>query len=128
VSRMRRFYLIVAGLLIAVGLVWRLAPLGMPAFPLKYGGSILWAAMVYFFVRTAWPSSLIRNASLIAMLIAVVVECVRLVHAPWLDAFRTTLPGALILGRIFSLWNLVAYGIGIVCAAATDHFILRHRP
>jgi hypothetical protein len=123
---MRRYYLIGAGILIAVGLVWRLAPLGMPAFPLKYGGSILWAAMVYFFVRAVWPSSLVRNASLIAMLVAVVVECVRLVQVPWLDAFRATLPGALILGRIFSLWNLVAYGIGIIGAAGADHFILRH--
>jgi hypothetical protein len=127
VIRMRHYYLIFAGLLIAIGLVWRLAPLGLPAFAFKYGGSILWAAMVYCFARAASPSSLVRTASLIAMLIAVAVECVKLLHEPWLDDFRATLFGALILGRIFSLWDIVAYGVGIVSAATADHLIHRRQ-
>ena len=117
---MRRHYLIFAGGLIAIGLVWRLAPLGLPAFPLKYGGSILWAAMVYCLVRAARPWSSVSQATRIAMLVAVAAECFRLVHAPWLDAFRQTLAGALLFGRIFSLWNLMAYAIGIAGAALAD--------
>ncbi|MET4391228.1 hypothetical protein ABIB73_007017 [Bradyrhizobium sp. F1.4.3] len=56
----------------------------------------------------------------IAAAIAVVVEFSRLVHAPWLDAFRLTTAGALLLGRIFSLWNLVAHLIGIVAGVWLD--------
>jgi hypothetical protein len=123
----RILYVVASLALVVLGLIWRLAPLGLPAFPLKYGGSILWAAMVYCLARVALPSSSIRRAAVVAGLVAVAVECVRLFHAPWLDDFRMTLPGALLLGRIFSLWNLVAYGIGIAAAAVADHFILRRR-
>jgi hypothetical protein len=50
---------------------------------------------------------------LISVLIAVCVELFRLVHAPWLDEFRLTMPGAVLLGRVFSAWNVLAYGVGI---------------
>jgi hypothetical protein len=50
------------------------------------------------------------------------VELFRLVHAPWLDAFRLTLAGALLLGRIFSPWNVLAYGVGIALAMLLDRF------
>ncbi len=54
------------------------------------------------------------SIALISAAIAVGVELFRLVHAPWLDAFRLTLPGALLLGRIFSPWNMLTYGVGII--------------
>ncbi|PWB88450.1 DUF2809 domain-containing protein [Methylosinus sporium] len=94
--------------------------LGLPAFLVKYGGSVLWAAMVYFLVavgRGDWPRWRIGAA---AMSIAIAVEAFRLYHTPWLDAFRLTLPGALLLGRIFSLWNILAYAIGVAVAAVCD--------
>ena len=59
--------------------------------------------------------------------IAIVVEFSRLVHVPWLDAFRLTTAGALLLGRIFSLWNLVAYLIGIAAGIWLDGFVARNR-
>jgi hypothetical protein len=59
----------------------------------------------------------------IAIAIAVAVELSRLVHAPWLDDFRLTLAGALLLGRIFSLWNILAYGVGIGLAMVLDEQI-----
>jgi beta-N-acetylhexosaminidase len=94
--------------------------LGLPAVVVKYGGSILWAAMVYFLValsrgdRPRW-----RNAAA-AMSIAIAVEAFRLYHTPTLDAFRLTLPGALLLGRIFSAWNILAYALGVALATACD--------
>jgi hypothetical protein len=63
----------------------------------------------------------------IAVLIAVVVEFSRLVHVPWLDAFRLTTAGALLLCRIFSLWNLVGYLIGIVVGIWLDSRVARNR-
>ena len=34
-----------------------------------------------------------------------------------------TMPGALLLGRIFSLWNLVAYGVGIAFGVWVDGLV-----
>src|SRR6202035_2953282 len=96
--------------------------LGWPATFVKYGGSILWGAMMLFLVAIAVPRSSRRNVALISAVIAVCVELFRLVHAPWLDAFRLTLAGALLLGRIFSPWDLLAYGVGIVMAMLLDRF------
>ena len=79
--------------------------LGLPAFFVKYGGSMLWAAMVFFLVAIAASHRSRRSIASISAVIAVGVELFRLVHAPWLDAFRLTMAGALLLGRIFSPWN-----------------------
>jgi len=99
--------------------------LGLSAFVVKYGGSLLWAAMVFFLVAIAASHSSRLSVVLISAVIAVGVELFRLVHAPWLDAFRLTLPGALLLGRIFSPWNILAYGVGIGLAVGLDRMALR---
>jgi beta-N-acetylhexosaminidase len=97
---------------------------GLPSLLVKYGGSVLWGAMVFFWVAIAvsrWPRWQIVCA---AMIVAVGVELFRLVHTPWLDSFRLTLAGALLLGRIFSLWDICAYGVGIALAVAFDYSII----
>jgi threonine/homoserine efflux transporter RhtA len=53
------------------------------------------------------------HIAVVSAAIAIGVELFRLVHAPWLDAFRLTIAGALLLGRIFSPWDMLAYGAGI---------------
>ena len=100
-------------LLIAVGLVWRLVPLGMPGWVVKYGGSALWAAMVYWLVAGAVPGWRASRVGVTAASIASGVEGFKLVHAPGLDAFRLTLAGRLLLGRVFSGWDLMVYGVTI---------------
>jgi hypothetical protein len=97
--------------------------LGIPAFFVKYGGSLLWATTVFFVVALAASSLPRPSIALIAASIAVGVELFRLVHEPWLDAFRLTMPGALLLGRIFSPWNMLAYGAGIVLGMLLDRFV-----
>jgi hypothetical protein len=87
--------------------------IGLPGPVVKYGGSILWAAMIFFLVAMVAQGWSRHSIALIAAAIAVGVELFRLLHTPWLDAFRLTLPGALLLGRIFSLWDILAYGTGI---------------
>jgi hypothetical protein len=96
--------------------------LGLPAFVVKYGGSILWGSMVFFLVAMAASNRSRPSIALMSAAIAVCVELFRLVHAPWLDTFRLTLAGALLLGRIFSVWDLVAYGVGIILAIGLDRF------
>jgi len=51
------------------------------------------------------------------------VEFLKLYHAPWLDAFRLTLPGILVLGRHFSLWDILAYWIAICLGAYLDRML-----
>lgn len=55
-------------------------------------------------------------------MIAIGVELFRLVHFTWLDSFRLTLAGALLLGRIFSPWDMLAYGVGILLGMLLDSF------
>ncbi|MGL9619590.1 DUF2809 domain-containing protein [Bradyrhizobium sp. U531] len=116
-------------IVIACGLSlrWYGFPLGLPAFIVKYGGSLLWATMVFLLVGVVLPRLTRGQLAAIAMLIAAAVEFSRLVHTPWLDAFRLTTAGALLLGRIFSLWNLVAYAIGIGFGAGIDRMIAMRR-
>jgi hypothetical protein len=94
--------------------------LGIPASIVKYGGSILWGAMVFFLVAIARPRLSRLPVAGISAVIAVSVELFRLVHTPWLDNFRLTLAGALLLGRIFSVWDILAYGAGILLALGLD--------
>ncbi len=97
----------------------------LPFAVVKYGGSILWGAMVYWlfaliFVDVAGP-----KVASVALIFAAAVEFFRLWHTPDLDAFRLTAAGALLLGRVFSLWNILAYAAGIAAALAVDRALLR---
>jgi hypothetical protein len=87
--------------------------LGLPSSVVKYGGSILWGTMVFFLVAMLAPHWSRWRIAAISVAIAIGVELFRLVHAPWLDAIRLTIAGALLLGRIFSPWDMLAYGAGI---------------
>ncbi|SCB26147.1 Protein of unknown function [Bradyrhizobium shewense] len=115
-----RAALALAVIVCGLSLRWYGFPLGLPAFVVKYGGSLLWATMVFLLVGVLMPRLSRSGLAAIALVIAVVVEFSRLVHTPWLDAFRLTTAGALLLGRIFSLWNLVAYAVGIAFGAWID--------
>jgi hypothetical protein len=98
--------------------------LGLPSSVVKYGGSILWGTMVFFLVAMLvrhWPRGRI---AVISVVIAIGVELFRLVHAPWLDTFRLTIAGALLLGRIFSPWDMFAYGAGIGFGILLDRFAM----
>jgi Protein of unknown function (DUF2809) len=94
--------------------------LGLPSVLVKYGGSMLWGTMVFFLVAIAAPGQSRWRMVLISALLAVCVELFRLVHTPWLDDFRLTTAGALLLGRVFSPWNMLAYGVGIMLGMILD--------
>jgi hypothetical protein len=94
--------------------------LGLPSVFVKYGGSMLWGTMVFFLVAIAAPGQSHRRVALISILLAVCVELFRLVHTPWLDDFRLTTWGALLLGRVYSPWNMLAYGVGIMLGMILD--------
>ena len=103
----------------AAGLAVRFASLGLPHFLVRYGGSTLWALMIYWIVSALLPQS-IPAAAVLAGSLATAVEFVKLLRSPALDAFRLTLPGVLLLGRFFSVWDIVAYCLAICAGAFAD--------
>ena len=110
--------------IIVCGLAIRRYGLGLelPPFVVKYGGSLLWGTMVFFLASIAARGQSRWSIAVISASVAVCVELFRLVHYPWLDDFRITTAGALLLGRVFSPWNMLAYGAGIVLGMLLDHF------
>ena len=111
---------VVAGITIVAGLGWRLLPLGLPPFWFKYGGSALWAVMVYWIGAALLPDWRPSRVAIAACGVASLVEVSRLFHAPGIDAFRMTLAGKLLLGRFFSAWDIVTYWVTIGVAASID--------
>ncbi|MCZ7450438.1 DUF2809 domain-containing protein [Agrobacterium rhizogenes] len=121
-SYFARFRLFAAAVMVIVcGLCLRAFgyEVGLPFVAVKYGGSVLWGAMVYLLLATVLPSRWHGYEVHIAVFVVVVVELIRLVHFPALDAFRATAAGALLLGRVFSAWNIVCYIGGIAVASFT---------
>ena len=102
------------------GLVIRFVHIGLPSAVVKYGGSMLWALMIYWIVSTLLPSVRLCSVALLTACIATAVEFFKLYHAPALDSFRLTIPGILLLGRIFSAWDILAYWIAIVAGVFLD--------
>jgi hypothetical protein len=103
--------------LAAVGIVWRMAPLGLPYVWWATGGDVVWGAMLVPLVGAVCVGAE-RPAitGMVAAAIAVAAEYQRLWHSPGLDAFRQSLAGELLLGRVFNARHILAYWTGIVLA------------
>jgi hypothetical protein len=97
----------------AAGLAIRFAPLGLPSFVIKYGGSVFWAMLIYWIISSVLPSTRLLAVVILTCALTAAVELTKLHHSPGLDAFRLTLPGMLLLGRFFSLWDILAYWLAI---------------
>jgi hypothetical protein len=119
--------LVLALATVAAGLTVRFVPLGLPFFLVKYGGSMLWALMIYWICSTALATMRLPAVAAVSGLIATGIECIKLYHAPWLDAFRLTLPGVILLGRYFSFRDIIAYWVAIALGALLDGRFLRKR-
>ena len=120
-------YLCAAVLTVLAGLGVRFVPLGLPWIVMKYGGSALWAAMIYWLAALVRPGAKPVRLALAAAVIATVVELFKLVHTPGLDAFRLTLAGKVVLGRFFYWSDFLAYYGAIAIAAWVDGCIRRIR-
>ncbi len=104
-------------------MAWRLAPLHLPPFAFKYGGSALWAIAVYWTVAIFLPRTSPVRLAFAAAIVAVAVECFKLVRSPSVDYFRETLAGKLLLGRYFTFGAIIAYWLAIAAVAVFDtHF------
>jgi hypothetical protein len=107
------------------GLAWRLAPLHLPWFFFKYGGSALWAIALYWLIAALLPRLTPLALAVVAALAALAVEFSRLLHTPSFDAFRLTFAGRFLLGRFFNPRNIAAYWLAIAAAALFDRWLQR---
>lgn len=125
--RVRRI-VVYAGLMlvtVAAGLAIRFAPLGLPWLVMKYGGSTLWAVMIYWVLAALLLARKPAPLALLAGALATLIELTRLWHPAALDAFRQTLAGVILLGKYFSIRNIVAYWIAIFAGALVDQSVIR---
>ncbi|QCI63408.1 DUF2809 domain-containing protein [Phreatobacter stygius] len=121
----RVLYATLAIATIAAGLACRSPMLGLAPFYAKYAGSILWGGMVYWLVAMLTPKSHPAVAAGLAALVAIGSEFSQLIQIGWLDQFRATRIGVLLLGRYFAWTDIAAYLVGIAPAAALDRLVLR---
>jgi hypothetical protein len=113
---------------IPIGLAIRLLPLGLPWFLYKYLGSLLWAAALYWFLAALLPKLRSRTIAALAITIATFLELTRLIPMAPIDAFRLTFAGKILLGRFFSIKNIVAYIVAITLTAILDRHSIANRP
>ncbi len=125
ISKRRAAYALLLLITIPLGLGWRMAPLGLSPFLFKYGGSVLWAMALYWMIASCLPRLGSGALGTLAAVSAAGLEFSRLWHTQVMDAFRITLAGRLLLGRYFSLRNILAYWLAIGLAALLDQRVLR---
>jgi hypothetical protein len=118
-------YFSVAFVAIVAGVVLRFAPLDLPYIVVRYGGSFLWAFMLYFLFAALLANRRPWTLALLAGVFESLVEFSRLYHTPGFDAFRLTLAGALLLGRVFNVWHLLVYWAAVGLAALLDGVVIR---
>ena len=123
----RLTYLTVALACIGLGLLVRWPSLELPREVAKYGGSILWAAMVYFLLRAMVLRWSMAMALAVAAVLVALGEATQMISIPWFDALRATTLGHLVFGRTFALEDIAAYWIGILVAAVGEWGLERIR-
>lgn len=124
--RERWSFLLISAALIGVGLLTR-ANIGLPPWFAKYAGSILWGAMIYFVLASVLPGWSWRQRAVVAVVVTAAVEFSQLLHTEWLDAFRRTAIGVLLLGRYFSFADIACYWVGIAASVAVERWMLGRR-
>ena len=123
----RAAFAVAAVVLTGVGLLTRVPLIPWPAEVAKYLGSSLWGAMVLCVIGVGLRLAVVP-LMLLAFVVAAAVEVSQLWHPPWLDAFRCTTIGVLLLGRYFSFADIAAYSVGIGVAGAATAVFAKHDP
>ena len=90
---------------------------------MKHGGSILWALLIYWVISALRPMWTPRQSGVFAVVTTTTVELSQLYHASAVDALRETTSGALMLGKVFSPWDVISYAAAVVFGVTIDQAI-----
>lgn len=116
-------YLFLVGIVILLGIGSRIDSDMIPPFIAQHAGDILWASMVYFWVRFFWIKKTLLWAVGISVMFSFGIEFSQLYQSVWINEIRNTTIGSLILGRGFLWIDLLRYVIGILLAYLFDQFV-----
>lgn len=120
VPRERLRYAAIAALLILVALGLRSIWASLPFWFNVWIGDFLWALMLYCLgMAVLMPADKLRF-TLGLVVFCWLVEGSQALHTPWLDAFRDTRLGGLLLGHGFLWSDIVSYTAGTVAGYVTD--------
>ncbi|RAW12237.1 DUF2809 domain-containing protein [Paenibacillus taichungensis] len=123
----RLIYFIAVIITMAAGLASRHFGELLPDFVREHFGDALWAAMIYFGVRMVWMNRSKELALIVSLLFSWAVECSQMIQIAWLNEVRSTMLGALILGRGFLVMDLLRYAVGILCVYGIDRYFLSNK-
>lgn len=113
-TRLRLRYLAFASATIVAGLLLQALRSGLPMAAADILGDALWGMMIYWLVGAALPETGRLRRTVIALATCWAVEFSQLHHAGWLDSWRATTLGRLVLGSGFDPRDLAAYGLGVL--------------
>ncbi len=113
-KRNRLWYAVAILVVILAGLASRRYPWLLPEFMGKYPGDALWALMVFLSWGIVFPGISTRRIAMYALATSFVDEFSQLYQAPWIDSYRSTFLGHIILGSGFMWFDFAAYAIGIL--------------
>ena len=105
---------------ILLGLASRRYGASLPDWIARNAGDALWTIAVYLCLALAIPRGSPWKIGLAALGISVLVELCQLLHTPWLDGLRATLPGKLLLGAGFLWADLFRYAAAAALAVVAD--------
>ena len=118
----RIIYIIIFVVVIILGLSSRVFSDHLPLFISSHFGDALWASMVYFGCRILFRNKGLFVSVVLSVVFSYSIEFSQLYQADWINDLRSTLLGALILGKGFLSIDLIRYGIGIVCSWVMDRY------
>ncbi|BBH22830.1 hypothetical protein Back11_41750 [Paenibacillus baekrokdamisoli] len=121
----RMVYLAAAVVVIVLGLGSRKFPDSLPEFISSNAGDALWAIMIYLGVRAIGINKSRGFAAGVSLIFCFAIEFSQLYQADWINSIRSTLLGALVLGKGFLFVDLVRYTVGIMIAFVVDRSIHR---
>jgi hypothetical protein len=122
--RNRTIYILATIAVTVIGILSRQIMNPLTALLGKYPGDVLWALMLFFAIGAFLQRLSTVRLAVLSMTLSTAVEISQLYHADWIDAIRGNMIGHLVLGSSFSVYDIVAYGIGILIGASIDHFIV----
>jgi glycopeptide antibiotics resistance protein len=123
----RLIYFTAVIITMAAGLASRRFGELLPDFVHEHFGDALWAAMIYFGVRMVWINRSREWAMIVSLMFSWAIECSQIIQTPWLNELRSTVLGALILGRGFLVMDLLRYAVGILFVYGIDRYFLRNK-
>jgi hypothetical protein len=126
-ARKRSWLVAAFGTTIVLGLASRHYPFLFPGAFGKYPGDALWALMVYFGWGLVFPKKPMIQILFLTLATSLGVEFGKFYRVPWLNDFRETTIGHLLLGASFSWQNLFAYAVGASIGGVLDCWFLSQR-